>query len=76
VRDSGFSGPCHTTEEKNARDVVSVGAIDPPNDLFDDHIASPRKTSLGGVKTCTIGIGYVIEVETRGLIEISWGGST
>ena len=50
-------------------DVVSIRAIDPLNDFFDDHIASPRKTSLGNVKTCTIGIGYVMGIEFRGLIE-------
>jgi len=49
-------------------DVGSVGAIDPLNDLFDDRIASPRETRLVRVKTCTIGIGYVVEVEIRGLI--------
>ena len=71
VRDGGFSGPCHTAQQKNARNVVSVRAVDPLNDLIDDRIASPRKTTLVGVKTCTIGIGYVMEVEIRGLIEIN-----
>ena len=69
VRDGRFSGPCHTSQQKDARDVVSVRAIDPLDDLFDDRIASPRKTRLVGVKTCTFGIGYVVEVEIRGLIE-------
>jgi hypothetical protein len=76
VRDGGFSGPSQTTQEKDARDTVSVRTIDPLNDFFDDRFASAMKTSLVRIKTSTalsvgISIWHFTKIEIHDLTEVN-----